>query len=135
VDSAALAKFVRTLGETTGRRAVVGLLRGLAIRFAALPFVFPAAARKHKCKPCQRKKRGKCRGRKPDGTPCGRDRECCDGACKSRCAVNELRDPVTCDCCARGGEPCPTAGPVGCCAKMCIGDVGGGLDICADEAR
>jgi hypothetical protein len=124
------ARLVRTLGATPTRRSVAQILAWLALGGGLQPPA-GASAGKRRCKPCQRKKHGKCRGKKPDGTPCRGDRECCDGACKTRCAPNELRDPATCGCCVRSGEPCPAAGPAGCCSKRCVGDVGGGGVACA----
>jgi hypothetical protein len=69
-----LAKTLRT------RRSALGLVAG----FAALLGVGhdeAAAKCKKKCGPCKRCKKGKCRLKKPDGTPCGGGGACLAGRC------------------------------------------------------
>jgi hypothetical protein len=126
-------RFARTLAGPGDRRTLVGLLAGLAVSGAVLPPAAGAAAAGKKCKPCRRKRRGKCRGKKPDGTLCGAARECCDGQCVAECGTNEQRDPATCGCCLRAGEVCDP-GPAACCSQRCVGQVGGTTFFCAVAA-
>jgi hypothetical protein len=133
VDTTRVDQLARTLGATPTRRSVAGILAGLALGGGGPHPPGSADAGKRKCKPCQRKRRGKCRGKKPDGTPCGADRECCDGACKALCAPTELRDPVTCGCCLRDGEAC-VPGPEACCSGSCVISTGNPVGVCAAPA-
>jgi hypothetical protein len=101
--------LIRSLGPTSGRRAVVGFLSGLALRAAGLPLAHPVIAGKRRCKPCQRKKRGKCRRKRPDGTLCGADTQggilrCCNGGCPQPTCL-----AVGTSCGALSQEECLTA--------------------------
>lgn len=85
------------------RRLIQNLLGlGLGARVSALA-AEPSAAKS--CPPCRKKKRGKCKKKKPNGTPCP------GGAClKGRC------QPTTC---SGGVDVCANCGPPNCiCTRL-----------------
>jgi hypothetical protein len=67
------------------RRGVAPALLGLAVGSGLLPTLSERAnarqKRKKTCGPCQRQKKGRCRGAKPNDTRCGECGVCADGAC------------------------------------------------------
>ena len=80
------------------RRGVVRALLALAAGGLTPALV---GAKKKSCGPCRRQKRGRCRGAKPDATPCGECGICLDGVCT----------PAKADC----GGPCMECGPTARC--------------------
>lgn len=133
MDITRVDRLARTLGATPTRRSVAGILAGLALGGGGLLPPDGAGAGKRRCKPCQRKQRGKCRGKKPDGAPCRGGRECCGGACKDLCSPTQQRDPATCGCCLRDGQPC-LPGPEACCSGQCRAVLGDPVGVCAAPA-
>ncbi|MFN8590418.1 MAG: hypothetical protein U0031_03070 [Thermomicrobiales bacterium] len=121
--------MTRGLATLPTRRSVAGGLVALGLGFVVSPWGDAALAGKQKCKPCQRKKHGKCRGHKPDGTPCEGDRECCDGKCLEKCGPTEQRDPATCGCCVVTGQTCGGTS-VFCCSGLCEIEIGSDTGVC-----
>jgi hypothetical protein len=78
----AVARFV---AGSSSRRSLLGL-------GAALGASLTAEVEAKKCSPCRKKKRGKCRRRKPNGTPCEDGRGVCQ---RGSCACGD-------------GPPCPS---------------------------
>ena len=79
MDNARFDALAQRLTSALSRRRSLGLLALLG-----LPPVLPASETdaKKKCAPCQKRKHGTCKGKKPDGTPCGGSRICHDGRCR-----------------------------------------------------
>ena len=67
--------LVRLLATTPSRRQAVGALLGAALAGRA------AATGAKSCGPCRKRKRGRCRRKRPDGTPCGAFGRCRNGRC------------------------------------------------------
>ena len=94
----------------SSRRTVLGLSLGGVLSPLALD-VSEAKKKKKKCPPCKKRKKGKCKGRLPDGTACASG-TCQSGVCtppppgpfcagKNECA---LGPSVSCE--ANGGATC-----------------------------
>ena len=64
----------------TRRRLLAGLAASLGGAIAPVLAIQEANA-KH-CPPCRKKKRGHCKRKKPNGTPCGEEKTCQGGKCK-----------------------------------------------------
>ncbi len=139
-----LARTLTTAGSR--RRALAALSSGLALATGATsPHETEA---KKKCPPCKKPKKGKCKGKKPDGTPCAggtcqsgvctratgqptctglaqscsADAACCTGICNAG-GSNVGPFPGTaneCATCRTGGAACAGAGDPTCCgARTC----------------
>ena len=105
-----LVKSLRT------RRSFVGLVAGFGV---LLGVDDEAAAKtcKKKCGPCKRCKKGKCRLKKPDGTPCGNGGTCQSGTCCiPSCAGQACDSSDGCggDCTCDRGQAC-LSGTCGAC--------------------
>jgi hypothetical protein len=145
MDGARFDTLTRGLCDTRSRRQTLAATLGGALGMALAASSVSDVAAKKKCPPCKRRKKGKCKkklpngtvcrdgtcqnGRciglcvgQPDDTACGIGQQCCDENCVAECAANEQRDPVTCGCCLRAGEPCDD--PTACCAKECVAIIG-----------
>jgi hypothetical protein len=123
MDSDTFDRMARLLAATPTRRVVSRALAGLALGGAVVSAVVSMedaeARRKHKhhkkrCDPCQRKKKGKCRGKHPDGTTCQGDGQCFNGKCVPR--------PD----CTGAGNVCSALLPdlPGCCSRLCLTVIG-----------
>jgi hypothetical protein len=129
------------------RRALAALSGGLALAIGATS-PRETKAKKKKCPPCKKPKKGKCKGKKPDGTPCAggtcqsgvcsgatvqptctglaqscsADAACCTGICNAG-GSNVGPFPGTaneCATCRTGGAGCAGAGDPTCCgARTC----------------
>lgn len=66
------------------RRAAASVAVGLALGGVLGP-PFGDETEAKGCPPCRRKKRGACKKKKPNGTPCGACRACRGGRCVARC--------------------------------------------------
>ena len=109
--------LLRSLHGPLSRRAMtksvagLSLAGGLAARFG----ISTGSARK-RCGPCQTRKRGKCRGRKPDGTSCGPDNVCQRGKCTpDLCTVDGIKNGAETD--IDCGGSCRRCAP----GKVCTG--------------
>ena len=75
----------QTVTREWTRRGAVRALLGLAAGGGLLPALSARAGagkkRKKHCGPCQRTKKGRCRGAKPNDTRCRECGVCADGAC------------------------------------------------------
>src|SRR5918995_2170893 len=79
-----LARIVSTAGS---RRRAVATAVGGVLALLGLADPHDATAKK-KCPPCKKRKQGKCKKKKPDGTACP------NGACQSgRCVATEPSPP------------------------------------------
>jgi hypothetical protein len=96
-------RLARMLGASPTRRGITRVLTGMTLAGTLTAAHDAAARRKKKCKACRFRKRGRCRGKKPNETPCNGDGKCFDGAC----IVKPQCDGV--------GAQCDPSGPVNCC--------------------
>jgi hypothetical protein len=71
IDAARFDSLSRSLTAARSRRRLTGNLFSLAIgsATAASPLI-AEAKRKNSCPPCKKRKKGKCKKKKTDGTPC-----------------------------------------------------------------
>ncbi|MGH2616944.1 MAG: hypothetical protein ACRDJC_17055 [Thermomicrobiales bacterium] len=140
-------------GESRSRRDATSFVIGLALG-GALGHPNSHEVEAKSCPTCRRKKNGKCKKKKPDGTACGACRECQAGRCVSRCGSNEDCFGGEClnlggDCsgdvdfCATGQiEPCAFNGAAGQCVKTNDGSpfcasafsCNPGSDLCQSDA-
>jgi hypothetical protein len=108
MDGARFDTLTRTLtARRSRRRTVVSAFSGaLSIVFVSSPI--DGAGAKKKCPPCKTRKKGKCKGKKPDGTGCGNGRICQRGSCVAvgPTCFDTIRngDETDIDC---GGGSCP----------------------------
>jgi hypothetical protein len=94
MDSSRFDDLARWLAAVRSRRALTRLLGGgaLVAPLAALSRGEAAAKNKKSCPPCKKRKKGKCKGTKPDGTPCLSEN---GGICQSgRCVPPVLTSPL-----------------------------------------
>lgn len=129
MDADRFDALARSLTAAGSRRRALAAALGGAFGTALGAFsVDENAAAKKKCPPCKKRKKGKCKKRKPDGTPCPggvcQSGRCCSpepaavtcaGACQTT-RINRCGQAVTCDC--PGGSNCL---PNGTCARRCTG--------------
>lgn len=82
MDADRFDSLARFFTDATSRRNLASLLTGTALGGAlASSMIDDVKSRKKKCKPCRKKKKGKCKGKKPDGTACGGTSVCQNGKC------------------------------------------------------
>jgi len=129
MDGSRFDALTRSVGSTGSRRRALG---GLLVGPLGLLSIQAdeAAAKKKRCPPCKKRKKGTCRGTLPDGTACP------GGACQGgRCVatVDPLLPPPDDDCpaglAACGGECRLAEGATctfhaECCSHHCV------LDVC-----
>ena len=101
-------QLTRALANSPTRRTIARAIAGLAVGAA----VFSAseesdAKKKKKCGPCRIRKKGRCRGNKPDGTTCNGDGQCFAGNCNPKPA------------CQGTGTDCTQGNPGVCCSGAC----------------
>jgi hypothetical protein len=107
----------QTVTREWTRRGAVRALLGLAAGGGLLPALSARASagkkRKKLCGPCQRTKKGRCRGAKPNDTRCRECGVCTDGAC----VPSQIGCPVCQECVGDGrcrtvadDTPCSDAG-------------------------
>jgi hypothetical protein len=137
MDAARFDALIRALDLGAPRRTVLG---GLTAGLGALLSGFGIDAdakkkhkhKKKKCKPCQIKKKGKCKGPKPDGTACGEGKicqggECVPATCEPACVAPEE--------CVSGVCTCPSA--QACLADRCCPETpecfADGICLCTDH--
>ena len=131
MDRSAVDRLTKTLAEPHARRGLSRLLGGLAVGGPlALLGTTESAARKKRCPPCKTRKKGGCKGKRPDGTACA------GGTCQGGACVKCVPEPVTETCAGAPcgpsrtntcGQvvvcPCPsglTCLPNGTCARPCV---------------
>lgn len=103
MDASRFDNVVRSLAARFSRRGVlVALAGGVAGLFDRAASPDAAAARR--CPPCRKKRRGNCRKKRPDGTPCGEGKTCQQGACAT---------------CLANFEPCTQTLVDRCCSGHC----------------
>ena len=108
MDAVRFDTLSRTLTHARSRRAALAALLGGTFGLVVLD----RTAAKKKCPPCKKRKNGKCKKNKPDGTACP------GGTCqRGRCQPTSSApvDPCPDQCCTR--EDCP-AGSL-CCNGVC----------------
>jgi hypothetical protein len=116
VDDARFDSLARALAIAAPRRYLLTWLLPGAMS-APLPAAVGAAK---SCPPCRKRKRGKCRKHRPDGSPCGTANRCRDGRCDySVCAFDCAGEAIAQPCGpAKSSCQCVnTGGGVGACAK------------------
>jgi hypothetical protein len=132
MDGSRLDAFSRALAQRPSRR---GVLRTLSTLFLAgvLATVRGEQAVAKKCGPCRKKKHGKCKKNRPNGTPCPNFGTCQNGRCvlpfctPQACAADTRCErpgsAVGCFCRTAPGTGAPfcgqraTMGPVDSCAE------------------
>lgn len=83
VEAERFEALLRQLSSASSRRKAARALAGLAFGSSVLIRGTDAAAKR--CGPCRKKKKGRCKGSKPNGAPCGGVcQECRGGACLAR---------------------------------------------------
>jgi hypothetical protein len=93
MDAARFARLVFSLTAARSRRTLSQTVLGLAVGGVLGAASSERAAAKKKCAPCKKRKQGKCKGKKPDGTACSSG-TCQGGRCVSA-APCVPQDPVT----------------------------------------
>jgi hypothetical protein len=78
MNSTKFDSLTASLSFRLGRRAGIGLLAVMGLH-ELVPY--REAQAKKQCPPCRKKKRGKCKKKLTDGTPCGTGGQCQGGAC------------------------------------------------------
>ena len=94
VDRSRFDDLVRSLSAARSRRDLARLLGGLGLGPALWSRPDDADARR--CPPCRKKKRGKCKGKKRDGTPCPGG-ECRGGRCRPVSCFDGIRNGAETD--------------------------------------
>jgi hypothetical protein len=98
MDATRFDALLRSLSSSPSRRDIARLVTGLAFGAAGAAAVAETEAKKKKCPACRTRRKGKCKKKKPDGTPCGNAcKTCQNGACRP------LPDGTSCgeDACAQ----------------------------------
>jgi hypothetical protein len=135
MDNRTFDSLIRSLSAATAERrdAIKGLF-GAALGLSIGQVVRQdTEAKKKKCKPCQKKKKGKCKGKKPDGTPCGDGMACENGqcvpdSCERECSGQECGDDGcggSCGDCDDGYSCTDTANGTTCQPGTCEPDCAG----------
>jgi hypothetical protein len=73
-------RLTRSLTDVCSRRGALGMLLGGTLGLLGLA---DTPAKKNSCPPCRKKKAGKCKGKKRDGTACQNGGQCQNGRCVS----------------------------------------------------
>lgn len=113
--------LARVFGDAANRRTLVGLLGGATLGgLLTSQTVEEAAAKKKKkkkkkCQPCQKAKKGKCKGIQPDGTPCDGG-ACLGGACVAATCTPACVAPAVCQ---NGSCVTPTCTPACVAPQVC----------------
>ncbi len=104
--------LARSLTRAGSRRAALTVVLGGALATRGLGTT--EAKKKKACPPCKKRKQGKCKGKKPDGTTCA------GGVCQGGRCVAAAPPPPPCVG-AAGATPCGSAGQciAGRCAEPC----------------
>ncbi len=89
MDAARFDRLARSLTDRRSRRGALAAVVGGALGVAGLA----ETDAKKSCPPCKKRKKGKCKKKLPDGTPCG------NGVCRAG----------TCAACAAGQRVCGSA--------------------------
>jgi hypothetical protein len=127
-------RMARLLFAVVTRRTLTQLLAGLGVSATLAPIRTDDAVAKKKCDPCRTKKQGKCKRKKPNGTPCpgGQcfngvcNRDCCGAGCATRCGGNEVcADPVNRRCAPICDDACFARPGCGCASTFDTG-----IDYC-----
>jgi hypothetical protein len=84
MDARGFERIARALRAPDTRRSAIRVLAGLAVGTVGLAVEHGLEAKQTSCKPCRRKKKGTCKGKQPDGTPCGAGKTCQAGSCGCR---------------------------------------------------
>jgi hypothetical protein len=141
MDGSRFDKLTRSLSTAGSRRCALSAVLGGGLGIALAASVVDEAAAKKKCPPCKKRKNGKCKKKKPNGTACPGG-TCQSGSCcvadpqATTCAevacgtatTNNCGQAVSCPCpsgqsCLVNGScalpcdessPCPSACVAGC---------------------
>jgi hypothetical protein len=103
MDAEHFDRAARLLFAAFTRRTLTRILTGLGAGAATGSLLSSDALARKRCGPCRTKKKGKCRGTKPNGTECPGGQcfnglcnaNCCGAGCATRCAAAEVcADPA-----------------------------------------
>jgi hypothetical protein len=87
MDADRFDSLARSLRDAACRRTIIGLLStstlGGALASLAVGDAEAKNRKRPRCRPCRKRKNGRCKGKKPNGTVCGVDKVCRDGKCIS----------------------------------------------------
>jgi hypothetical protein len=106
MDTERFAVLLRGVAAPPSRRVLARALAGLVLG-GTLPAAWQQTSEAKKCAPCRKKKKGKCKGKLPDDTPCGQGGRCLKGRCNPA--------PV----CRTVGVGCAVDNAVACCSGVC----------------
>jgi hypothetical protein len=133
MDAERFDRIARLLVAAITRRTLTRAAAGLGIGAAGSLLSRDVIARK-RCGPCRTKKKGKCRGAKPNGTACPGGQcfngqcnaNCCGAGCATRCAAAEVcADPADQRCAPICDDACEARTGCGCAAAFDTG-----IDFC-----
>lgn len=111
MDHEQFDRIARLLGSAPTRRTVSRAVAGLALGGTAVALGSNLTeAKKKPCKPCRKRVKGRCTGKKPDGRACNGAGKCFDGACVPKPA------------CQGTGADCTQGNPGVCCSEVCRED-------------
>jgi hypothetical protein len=124
MDGSRFDALTRVL-TAASRRSLLGAVGTTALSaLLGLGPIHEAHAKcKKKCGPCRRCKKGKCKKKKPDGTPCGPCSRCEGGRCQALCSSEHCRNDV-CQTQPSCSPPCTGCSVCekGSCRELCPSD-------------
>jgi len=122
--------LTRGLSIGHSRRGLTRLFGAFAVHGPLARLGLSETAAKKKCPPCKKRKKGKCKGKKPDGTTCP------GGACRDGTCIACVPDPLPATCAGRCGFWTNNCGQsVGCqlcpAGQICLSN-GSCATVCAE---
>jgi hypothetical protein len=102
MDPARFDRLVRAVAATPTRRRVSQVLAGLVASGVIESARRDEVTAKKRCKPCRRRKKGTCKGKKPNDTSCNGEGKCFAGTCIPRptCVGNAGNCSQAVQCCS-----------------------------------
>jgi hypothetical protein len=141
MDANRIAALLRALSGRSSRRGIAPTLVSIGLG-TTLGAGAVAEAGAKRCSPCRKKKHGKCKRKKPDGTPCADGHGVCGGgvcacgggpACPLRqvCLAGHCFPQGTCP---TGTKVCPAEGSTACAEDCFCGLSAEGSTVCFQSA-